>query len=304
MWWLNSLVIGYHFFKKSERLRPSPPWGVELLDWDCWRSAWSPCFLLFALFLLLALADGVFAGSKDTRSIWLAVVSAGIELLPLACAPEVFVGSFGRLLEIGAAGGIAMIVQRPHILHSKRFRVLWPGFISASVVVVDRSVFLRVIFLRRALSVSSFSLLPWPGIIIWPQEPHTCCLCISDCCRSWLNINEFRSVMRCPEISGDVFARRCAASVRKPRVGASVSVAMMRKQSEGWSAFSSSCFFLVCCVVLYRIHSFLSADFGGIFPKFGSDRYSSQPGSLRTWLARLRRPHYQFQILAPPHLMY
>ena len=129
-----------------------------------------------------------------------------------------------------------MEVIRPQCPHSMRFQVLWGAPLrpvlssSCSVFFVGFFSFFIFFFLRRdraSLVVSSFNVLPWPGIMMWPQQPHTCCFCSSDCGKSCWNIRAFRWVMRCADIAGAVVASRCDASVRKPRLSGSVSVAMV-----------------------------------------------------------------------------
>lgn len=128
----------------------------------CWPEsrACSPALRFLARFLLLALAVAGFGAST---------LSAAFCILAFALA------AFWR--EIGAGAGSGILVtraQRPQVKSLDRCG----GFAGGCVFLVNVGLFdafVRAAFFLDALSVSSFSCVPCPGIIMCPQAAQTCC---------------------------------------------------------------------------------------------------------------------------------
>ena len=200
----------YYFFMKSERLSPRPEEALELCP-DLWSSsACRPALRFLARFLLLAFADSL-SGSAGAAA-------AGRFSGSTFCWSTVLLL---RLALRGLGAGSCNLVYLLHLPQVKTFDI--PGLCEdeAAAAGAPWALGCFLILGLGALSSPILSSVPWPGIMICPQQLQTCCRWWSETGRSWSTSSVVRLLIRKAEVSGEVAESRWAASVRNCSCGPS-----------------------------------------------------------------------------------
>lgn len=202
----------YHFFMKSDRLSPRPEEALELCP-DRWPSrACRPALRFFARFLLLAFADSL-AGSVDD--------AAGRFSSGTFCCSRLLLLLLALALR-GLGEGSCSLVSLLHLPQVKTLDI--PGFCEEEGAAAAGAPWPFGCFLAlplSALSTPSLSSVPWPGIMICPQQLQTCWRWWSVTGTSWSTSSDVRLLIRKAEVSGDEADSRCAASVKNCSCGPS-----------------------------------------------------------------------------------